>query len=256
MRSSGRTRTGISLVILGISLLAWIVLLFNPGHIMTVEHCHVSDAGPSATSLRMLLEMNPPAAQLFGWGLMVVAMMLPKLIVPVQHIYRSSLKRYRFPSALLFVGGYMFVWMAAGIIMIAAILAVHLLMPGSYIPALSLGLVTLVWQCSPIKQRFLNRGHNHRTLAAFGWPAYRGAFLFGVAHGVWCAGAGWALMLLPMLLPAGHNLAMIVVTFIMLSEHMEHPQAPRWRIDFRVKLLRAIIVRTQMKLKRGQAGIS
>jgi len=253
MRPSRKTRTSINVIIVGISILAWVLLLFNPGNIMTVEHCHVSDAGPSAASLQMLLDMNPVSSQLLGWGLMVVAMMLPKLTIPIKYIYASSLKRNRFPSSLLFTFGYMAVWMAIGVVMIAVISGLHLLMPGSYIPAVVTVIIAIIWQFSPVKQRCLNRGHDHWRLAAFGWPAHRDALFFGVMHGVWCVGSGWAIMLFPMLLPAGHNLAMILVTFIMLSEHLEHPRIPRWRIDFRAKLFRIVIAQTQIKLKRIQS---
>ncbi|MGK4567797.1 hypothetical protein [Flavobacterium sp. 3HN19-14] len=63
------------------------------------------------------------------------------------------------------------VWMGIGLFMIAIISGVHLLMPGSYVPAIVLGIITIIWQFSPIKQRCLNRGHDHWTLAAFGWPS-------------------------------------------------------------------------------------
>lgn len=215
---------------------------------MTVEHCHVSDSGPSAASLQMLLEMNPVSSQLSGWGLMVIAMMLPKLIFPIRHIYLCTLKRRRFPSAVLFVMGYLAVWMAVGVLMIAVILGLHLLLPGSYLPAIGVGIIAIIWQCSPIKQRYLNRGHDHWRLAAFGWQGYRDALIFGVMHGIWCVGAGWALMLFPMLLPAGHNLAMILVTFMMISEHLEHPQAPRWRIYFHGKLWRIMLAQARIRL--------
>ncbi len=250
MKLSVRIQRKISIVIVGLSLLVWVLLLVNPGHIMGVAHCHVSDSGPSAASLKMLLDMNPISSLLAGWGLMVIAMMLPKLITPIRHIYARSLKRRRFPAALLFVLGYTAVWMAVGIFMIAAILGLHLLLPNSYIPAMALGIIALVWQFSPIKQRCLNRGHDHWTLAVFGWAAYRDALQFGIMHGVWCVGAGWALMLLPMLMPQGHNLAMIFVTFIMLSEHFEHPKMPRWRIDFRGKMFRLIVAQTQIRLRQ------
>jgi len=253
MKLSWNSRIKINLVIVSISIFVWVLLLINPGHIMTIEHCHVLDFGPSAASLQMLLDMNPFSSQLVGWGLMVVAMMLPKLIIPIQHIYKLSFKRRRFLSALLFVLGYTAVWMIVGIVMIIVILGLHLLMPNSYFPAIGLGIIAIVWQFSPIKQRYLNREHDHRILAAFGWPGYRDALLFGLMHGACCVGSGWAIMLFPMLLPNGHNLAMIVVTFIMLSEHLEHPQVPRWRIILRGKLFRIIVAQTQIKLKQLQA---
>jgi len=252
MGLSKNNRKAINGVILGLSIVTWILLLINPGHITSIEHCCVSDSGPSKASLQMLLEMNPVSSLLIGWGLMVIAMMLPKLIFPIQHIYATSLRRHRFLLSILFVFGYMAVWMVVGIFMIAAILGVHLLAPNSYLPAIGLGIIALVWQFSPIKQRCLNRGHDHWTLAAFGGAAFRDALLFGLMHGIWCVGSGWALMMLPMLMPKGHNIAMVLVTFIMISEHLEHPQIPRWRINFRGKLFRIIIAQTQIKLKQAQ----
>lgn len=251
MRNAKQVRYAISMVIMLISAIVWILLLINPCEIMTIEHCHVSAAGPSATSLNMLLAMNPISSQLIGWGLMVVAMMLPKLIFPVQTIYMQSLKRLRFILAFLFVWSYLVVWMFAGVFMVAIIIALNLLMPLSYIPAIAVFLIALIWQFSPVKQRFLNRGHQHQVLAAFGRTAFKDAIVYGCSHGLWCVGAGWALMLFPMLLPQGHNLAMLVVTFVMISEHMEHPQTPRWDFNLRLKLLRILIAQTKIKLKQA-----
>jgi predicted metal-binding membrane protein len=207
-------------------------------------------SGPSRASLQMLLLMNPVSSLLTGWTLMVIAMMFPKLILPIQYIYGRSLKRRRFWSASLFVLAYVGVWVTVGFFMIAAILGLNLLMPKSFIPAIAVGIIAIVWQCSPVKQRCLNRGRDHMTLSAFGWAANRDATAFGLKHGLWCVASGWALMLFPMLLPHGHNLAMVCVTFVMISEHLDHPQTPRWRPYFSRKLMRMIFAQTQIRLKR------
>ncbi|MCI5166973.1 MAG: hypothetical protein D3903_12985 [Candidatus Electrothrix sp. GM3_4] len=250
MRNSKTQKATISIVVLSVSAVLWILLLFNPGNIMTVDHCHVSLSGPSETSLQMLLEMNPLSGMLIGWTLMVFAMMLPKLIFPIQFIYERTFKQRRFLSAVLFVLGYALTWILVGFVMNAIILASNFLMPQSFTPALLVGIIAVIWQFSPIKQRFLNRGHEHRSLAAFGWAANRDALLFGLIHGVWCVCAGWGLMLFPMLLPQGHNIAMLIVTFIMTSEHMDHPQIPRWQFDLRLKLLRILLAQTTIRLKQ------
>lgn len=190
--------------------------------------------------------MNPISSQLIGWGLMVIAMMLPKLIVPIQLIYTQSLKRYRFLNALLFVLGYILVWMLAGVFMIAVIIGFNLIAPRSYMPALLVFLVAVIWQFTPIKQRFLNLGHDHRLLSAFGWQSFRDALVYGLEHGLWCVGAGWAMMLFPMLLPQGHNLAMLIVTVVMLSEHFEHPRFPKWELNPRLRLFRIFIARVKL----------
>lgn len=250
MRNTNTVRYQIAATIWLLSIVFWIILLFDPGNIMQIKHCHVSMSGPSAASLSMLLAMNPFSDLMTGWVLMVFAMMLPKLITPIHFIYQRSLKRKRFFAAMLFVLGYGVIWTIAGILLNVVILACNLLMPQSYVPAVVVAIITIIWQFSPIKQRFLNRGHDHWSLAAFGWPAIKDAFMFGVMHGIWCVGSGWALMLLPMLLPQAHNITMLFVTFIMISEHMEHPRLPRWYFSFRLKLLRIMVTQTKLKLSR------
>jgi len=248
MKLSPNYRSTINFSIIGISLLFWIVLIFNPGQILGMKHCHVSTSGLSMVSFQMLLEMNPITAQLLGWGLMVIAMMLPKLIMPIQFIYSQSLKRYRFFNALLFVLGYTAIWIVVGFVMIGIIFFTNLWMPMSLMPALLVVNIAIVWQYSPIKQRFLNLGHEHRVLSVFGLKSMQDSLYMGFTHGISCVGAGWALMLFPMLLPYGHNLAMIIVTFIMIAEHLEHPRVPEWGFNPRLKLIKVIIAQTKIKL--------
>lgn len=249
MKNVAATNNSISMLIIAISVLLWIVLLFNPGNVMTVEHCHISMGGYSEASLSMLLQMNPVSDMMIGWTLMVFAMMLPKLIFPIQHIYARSFKSKRLFLSLLFVLGYAIVWILMGFVMNAIILGSNLVLPMSFLPALVVGVVAVIWQFSPIKQRFLNRGHNHKSIAAFGWAANRDAFTFGAEHGIWCVCSGWALMLFPMLLPQGHHIAMLAVTVIMVGEHMDHPRIPTWKVDFRLKLFRIFFAQTRMRLR-------
>lgn len=223
------------------------MLLVNPGSII-LAHCPVTNSGASLVSFQMLLAMNPISSITAGWALMLVAMMLPTLIAPVQHIVKRSFKRRRARSVALFVIGYAAIWMAAGSVLIAAMLMLNLLVPQSYLPALGLGIVALVWQCSPMKQRCLNRGHNHSELAAFGIAADLDALRFGITHGVWCVGSCWALMLFPMLLVEGHFVAMAAVTFLIISERLEQPRPLSWRLRLRGKLMRILIAQTRIRL--------
>lgn len=224
------------------------MLLVDPGSIMTVAHCPVTDSGPSRASFQMLLAMNPLSSMTAGWVLMLVAMMSPTLIAPVQHILKRSFKRRRARSVALFVVGYAAIWMAAGGVLILATLTLNLLFPQSYLPAIGLGIVAIVWQCSPIKQRCLNRGHNHSELAAFGMAADLDALRFGITHGIWCVGSCWALMLFPMLLSEGHFAAMAAVTFLIISERLEQPRPLSWSLRLRGKLMRILIAQTRIRL--------
>ncbi len=212
--------------------------------------CHPNIKWPSETSIYLFLLMNPISDLMVGWTLMVLAMMLPKLILPILYIFDRSLKRRRLTSIALFIFGYTFIWIVVGFIFNALILLVNLFMPLSYIPAGVLGIIAIVWHVSPTKQKFLNLGHEHKSLAAFGWAANRDAIVFGIMHGIWCVGSGWALMLLPMLLQEGHNLVMLIVTFIMISEHLEHPRVPKWYFSLRLRLLWIVIAQLKIKIKQ------
>ncbi|HXI22944.1 MAG TPA: DUF2182 domain-containing protein [Pyrinomonadaceae bacterium] len=215
---------------------------------MTFAHCPVTDSGASLVSFQMLLAMNPPSSMAAGWALMLVAMMSPTLIAPIGHVVERSFKRRRAWSVILFVVGYAAIWMTAGGVLLTVKLVLGLVAPQSYLPAAVVGLIAFVWQCSPIKQRCLNRGHNHRELAAFGMAADRDAFRFGISHGLWCAGSCWALMLFPMLLAQGHLAAMAAVTFLMISERLEEPQPLGWSLRLRAKLMRIAVAQTRIRL--------
>lgn len=247
MRTSDTDRDLMTYIIWGISCIFWIFLLWNPSNLMPATHCLMTLCEGRDTSLKMLLKINSISDMMIGWILMVFAMMLPKLMVPIQNIIDHSFKDMRSLMVFLFIAGYASTWIVAGFLLNILILFVSIQMPGSFIPAVILGVVVLIWQFSPVKQRCLNKGHYHPVLAAWGLKAYKDAFSFGLSHGFWCVGAGWALMLFPMVLPQGHHFAMLMVTFMMLSEHMEHPQIPRWKVNFRLKLLRILVSQNPIK---------
>ncbi len=144
--------------------------------------------------------------------------MSPVLISPVRHIRMSSFTHRRARSIILFVTGYAAIWLALGSVLIAIEVEIEQFASQSHLPAAGAILIALVWQFSPIKQRCLNRCHAVSELAVFGVAADFDAFRFGVTHGIWCAGSCWALMLLPMLLPQGHVVAMASVGALIFSE--------------------------------------
>ena len=80
------------------------MLLVNPGSIMTIAHCPVTDSGASMASFQMMLAMNPVSSLIVGWALMLVAMMSPTLIAPIRHVIERSFKRRRVRSVTLFRG--------------------------------------------------------------------------------------------------------------------------------------------------------
>ena len=246
-------RSRINFLILLISAVVWIVLLVNHGT-MAIAHCPVTDSGASPVSLEMLLAMNPFSSLIIGWALMLLAMMLPTLIPPIHHVRERSFKNRRVRAVTLFLIGYFAVWIGAGIMLLALILILNLIAPQSYLPAIAVGIIAFVWQCSPVKQRSINRGHNHRSLKVFGAAADLDALNFGAIHGVWCVVSCWALMIFPMLLPQGHFVAMGVVTYLMISERIEHPKPLKWQLRFSGKLLRIAFRQAQIRLQRQSSN--
>ncbi|HEV2693514.1 MAG TPA: DUF2182 domain-containing protein [Verrucomicrobiae bacterium] len=221
-------RNGVLLV----SLLAWVLLL--AGH----DGSCCSPAGNGGTSWQMLLASDTPAALIKGWALMLVAMMAPTLVLPVYFIRLTSFAGSCLRLTALFVAGYGAVWLSAGGLFMAVELVAKQLFPHSWWPAMLVALTALMWQASPCKQICLNRCHNHRPLAAFGFAADRDALRMGLTHGIWCIGSCWAIMLLPMLLPGGHGFGMVGVTLLMFCERMDPATAPAWRLrGFRTALL-------------------
>jgi len=233
------------------SAIAWIVLVLQPGGMIVAAHCLSAKSEavlPSSKSFQMILAMNPPGSLLKSWAVMVVAMMSPVLIAPICHIRLRSFTDRRGRSVTLFLFGYVVFWMAFGSILLAMRLATTVFMPQSYLPLAGVGLIALVWQFSPIKQRCLNRCHAHGELAAFGIAADFDALRFGVTHGIWCAGSCWGLMLFPMLLPSGHLVAMVAAAFLIFGERLEQPTLPSWRWRGLGKAIRIVVVQVQIRL--------
>jgi predicted metal-binding membrane protein len=208
---------------LAVSLIAWVILFLQP---RVSSCCSVNAAG---VSWEMLVALNPPRSLAGNWALMLVAMMAPMLVGPIYHIRVSSFARRRMWSTMLFGAAYGIVWMAAGLLMVAGQLAATWMMPQSYLPATIVGFIALVWQASPFKQRCLNRCHSHPSLAAFGFDADLDVLRMGWEQGLWCVASCWAAMLLPMLLPEGHFIAMVAVAVLMFCERLDPPRAPAWR---------------------------
>lgn len=251
-----RGRGWINIPILLLSTTTWVMLLVNPSNIMTVAHCSIPDSGTRLVSFQMQLGMSQISSMASGWFIMLIAMMSPTLIAPIRHILERSFKRRRARSVTLFVVSYVAIWMVAGGILLAVTLVLRLFMPQSFLPLFCVGLIVFVWQCSPIKQRCLNRSHNHSELAAFGFRADVDVLHFGVKHGIWCVGSCWALMLLPMLLSHGHFAAMAIVTFIMISERLEKPKSLGWRLCFPGKLISIVVAQTRVRLQSLPSGVT
>ena len=174
------------------------------------------------------LTLNPPGTLLIGWIIMLVAMMPPLLAAPIVHVRQSSLARRRARAVSAFLAGYAIVWIAMGIPLGLLALLAHSAFGQAALP---LGLAAaLAWSASPAHRRLLNRAHRLRPLSLFGLRADRDSIVFGIEHGLLCAAACWAWMLVPLLAGSWHYATMLAVGIVLLAERLSLPGAPRWRI--------------------------
>ena len=166
-----------------------------------------------------------------SWLLMIVSMMGPMTLPAIVHIRISVFARRRLRATSLFFVGFAALWLVPGLAMKTLETT---LQAGStadaYGPATVAALIACIWQCSPFKQRCLNRCHTHRPLQAFGVRADLDALRLGLEHGLWCVGTCWALMLLTVLLPQWHPAIMPVVAALTFCERLDPPKSPAWQI--------------------------
>ncbi len=183
-RQAAREHPGVVAGVLATAGLAWW---------WTVGRMAGMDAGPG-TDLGTLSWFTSV------WVVMMAAMMLPSL-VPTAAVYAALVRRD--PSrVLVFAGGYLLVWSAAGIVayglfelgksLFANALAWH---SGGRWLAAGVLVFAALYQLTPYKRAFLLRCRSPLRFLRASWRDGRsGAFVMGVRNGGWCVGCSWALM--------------------------------------------------------------
>ena len=134
------------------------------------------------------------------WAVMMAAMMLPSL-APTVAVYAALVRRE--PSrVLLFAGGYLLVWSAAGVVAYGLFELGKSLFAGALAwdsggRGLAAGVLVLaaLYQVTQYKRDFLLRCRNPLRFLRATWRESRsGAFVMGLHNGGWCVGCTWALM--------------------------------------------------------------
>jgi len=193
--------------------MAWALLFAGGTWLSLPAYCSASArfAGPGWAGLELALLLNPPGTLAAAWAAMLLAMMPPTLDRPL------AAAGERGPGAAgLFLLGYGTVWMAAGAILILLAIALRALLPAPGAPLAVAALAALAWQASFPKQVCLDRCH-----AVAG---DRDSLRFGLTHGCWCVGAGWALMAVPLTVETGHLPAMALILLVLLVEGRRGPR--------------------------------
>lgn len=212
---------GVRYSVLGASLAAWVVMVAGlPG-----GGREALQALCSTTALPWL-RLNWALSSTLGWLIMLGAMMLPLTLPTLAHVWRTSLVRRRRRALVLCLCAYLAVWLLVGLVVESLPMLLGSVWPPSWIAVVA---GVWVWQCSPLKQHCLNRGHTHRPLSAFGFRADVDVAMLGLAHGAWCVGSCWALMAAAALLPHAHTQGMVLVAVLMYCERLDPPARPAWK---------------------------
>src|SRR6476646_7226238 len=196
LRAPRRERAILGAAIGALAIAAWLTLWVWEGSPYG-HYLHHSDGG-----------LVPVEASLFalGWVLMIVAMMLPSS-VPLVVTFAALVRRRRRPGqlVLLLLAGYLLVWGAFGLGAWLADRVVHAAVDAlpwlaehpQLIIATTLAAAGL-WQFSPLRDRCLEEC---RSPLGFVINRWRGtserveALWMGIAHGAFCVGCCWSLML-------------------------------------------------------------
>jgi predicted metal-binding membrane protein len=157
-----------------------------------------------------------------GWILMIVAMMLPSS-VPLVLTFAALVGRRRNPArlVLLLLAGYLAVWAAFGLAAWVLDRGIHAAVDAS--PWLQehtqviIGTTLLaagLWQFSPLRDRCLDECRSPLGFVVNRWRGTserRESFAMGIAHGAFCVGCCWSLMLVMFGVGLGSVAAMLAL---------------------------------------------
>jgi predicted metal-binding membrane protein len=221
LRSARRDRAILGAALAALAALAWLSLgLWSASPWGRYLHHDVATAGASLGAVTAA----PLEIALFtaGWVLMIVAMMLPSS-VPLVLVFAAVVGRRPAPGLLvgLLLTGYLAVWSAFGAGAWVLDRGIHAAVAaGPWLaehPQLIIGTTLLVaglWQFSPLRDRCLDECRSPFGFVVNRWRGEsirREAFAMGVAHGAFCIGCCWSLMLVMFGVGLGSLTAMLAL---------------------------------------------
>ncbi|HWH43656.1 MAG TPA: DUF2182 domain-containing protein [Thermoleophilaceae bacterium] len=159
-----------------------------------------------------------------AWTLMVVAMMLPTSAALLGLFARMVAPREDAAALVaLAVAGYLGVWTAVGAALHAGDLGVHALVGEAAAWPIAAATLALAgaYQLSPLKAACLSKCRSPRLFLSSRWRGgdrRAAALRLGAAHGLWCVGCCWALMLVMFAVGVGNIAWMLILGALMAAE--------------------------------------
>jgi predicted metal-binding membrane protein len=208
-------RVALTVVLLALPLVAWSWI------VAMARDMYGSMAGASAWMMTTQWDARHLLLLWVMWAVMMAAMMLPSA-TPLVLLYGQAARNRGDAAAAAariyaLASGYVLVWGAFSIgatvlqwLLARALILTPMMEPASRRAAAVVLLIAGIYQLTPLKRVCLSACRSPIAFLSSRWqPGARGALRMGMAHGVYCLGCCWALMLL---LFAGGvmNLAVIV----------------------------------------------
>ena len=222
LRSPRRDRAILGGALVALAGVAWLSLVLWSGSPWGRYLHHdgaASQAALAGAALDVAIEVVLFTA---GWVLMIVAMMLPSS-VPLVLVFAAIVGRRPAPGVLvgLLLAGYLVVWTAFGTGAWLLDRGVHAAVDAwpalAEHPQLIIGATLLaagLWQFSPLRDRCLDACRSPLGFVMNRWRGTslrRESFAMGVAHGAFCVGCCWSLMLVMFGVGLGSLTAMLAL---------------------------------------------
>jgi predicted metal-binding membrane protein len=221
-------------LIAGLSVLAWMALAtWSAGpYARYLDHGRWTDLPLLGALCSGLPQADAVSGLLFhgaAWLLMITAMMLPTVLPLVGIVARITAARPEGPIVVsLVVVGYALAWSAFGVV--AFVVDSEVRAGAAQSPWLAghgtlLGALVLAgagaFQFSALKYRCLDRCRTPFGFVNQHWRGvhpWRDGLRIGVAHGIFCVGCCWALMLVMFVVGMGNLAWMLLLAALMAAE--------------------------------------
>jgi len=183
--SALRARIGLVVLLFGLAGLAWWT---------TADRMAGMDASPGT-------DLGTLGWFLGVWIVMMAAMMFPS-VAPTVALYSQMTRERGLSRPLLFSGGYLFVWGAAGLVGYGlfelgdSLLGGDLAWDGAGQWVVGgILIVAAIYELTPLKEACLGRCRSPLGFLIGAWrDGPGGALQMGARHAAWCVGCCWALM--------------------------------------------------------------
>jgi predicted metal-binding membrane protein len=185
-----------------VALAGWI-LLFAFAHQMILPGFCSAVAGSLLShyvhGLAATFLINPTTDLTLLWAAILLTTMPLLVAGHIAPSQNQNTARRRYRAIGLFAAGYGTVWMVVGLGLMALAIGINMIVDANGVQTIMPAIgIALLWQFSPSKQACLQRCRGKTGSAGFAFDTDIEYLRCGLTTAVWCAGAWWAMLLIPL----------------------------------------------------------